>query len=121
MARVKRGVRAHAKHKKILAMAKGYRGRSSTCFRIAKEKVEKGLQHAYRDRKDLKGNMRAMWIIRINAACREVGVKYGTFIAALKAKQIDVNRKMLAEIAFRTPEAFKDIVSKTMTGVAVAA
>jgi large subunit ribosomal protein L20 len=110
MARVKRGVNVRARHKKILKMAKGYRGRGKSCFRVAKEKVEKGLEHAYRDRKDLKGNMRRLWIVRINAACRELGVKYNTFIHSLIEKGIEINRKMLSEMAIRAPGAFENLV-----------
>lgn len=91
-------------------MAKGYRGRSKNCYRIAVEKVKKGLQHAYRDRKDLKGNMRSLWIVRINAACRNLGVKYNEFIHALLQKNLELNRKMLSEMAIREPESFKLLV-----------
>lgn len=110
MARVKRGINTKARHKKILAMAKGYRGRSKNCYRIAIEKVKKGLEHAYTDRKDLKGNMRKLWIVRINAACRNLGVKYSKFINDLKKKDIEINRKMLSEMAIRSPESFKSVV-----------
>jgi len=113
MARVKRGVNTRARHKKILAMAKGYRGRSKSCYRVAIEKVKKGLEHAYRDRKDLKGNMRKLWIVRINAACRSLGVKYNQFMNALKLKNIDINRKMLSEMAIRSPENFKSLVEQS--------
>jgi len=112
MARVKRGTKQHARHKKILNMAKGYRGRSKSCYRIALEKVKKGLQHAYRDRKDLKSNMRALWIVRINAACRALDMKYSQFINLLAQKGIEINRKMLAEMALRTPEKFEQLVSQ---------
>jgi large subunit ribosomal protein L20 len=117
MARIKRGVRAHARHKKILAMAKGYRGRSKSCFRIAKERVEKGLQHAYRDRRDLKNNMRRLWIVRLNAACRNLGIKYSEFMHLLNKNDITLNRKMLSEMAIRTPEAFKNLVSTIHTPI----
>lgn len=110
MSRVKRGVNTRARHKKVLAMAKGYRGRSKNCFRIAKEKVEKGLLHAYRDRKDLKGNMRSLWIVRLNAACRELGVKYSQFIDKLNKNGVELNRKMLSEMAIRSPGAFENLV-----------
>ena len=106
MARVKRGTTAHVKHKKILKMAKGYRGRNSKVFRIAKEKVEKGLQYAYRDRKKKKTEMRQLWIARINAAVRANGMVYSTFMNGLKKAQIVLNRKMLSEIAICDPEAF---------------
>ena len=110
MARVKRGVNARAKHKKILSMAKGYRGRSKNCYRIAVERVKKGLEHAYRDRKDLKNNMRALWIVRINAACRNLDIKYSVFMNKLKQKNITLNRKMLSEMAIRQPESFRHLV-----------
>ena len=114
MARVKRGTKQKARHKKILSMAKGYRGRSKNCYRIAIEKVKKGLQHAYRDRKDLKCNMRKMWIVRINAACRNIGVKYNQLIHALETKGLEINRKMLSEMAVRAPENFKNLVQQVM-------
>lgn len=115
MARVKRGIRVKARHKKVLAMAKGYRGRSKSCYRVAIERVEKGLQHAYRDRKDLKGNMRSLWIVRINAACRNLGVKYNQLINAMHEKGVEINRKMLSEMAIRAPEAFKDLVGSIVS------
>lgn len=110
MARVKRGVTTHKRHKKILKMAKGYRGRSSTCFRVAIEKVEKGLQYAYRDRKAKKRNFRALWIQRINAAVREHGMIYSKFIAGLKKAGIEMDRKVLADLAVQEKAAFKGIV-----------
>lgn len=110
MARVKRGVTTHKRHKKILKMAKGYRGRSSTCFRVAVEKVEKGLQYAYRDRKAKKRNFRALWIQRINAAVREHGMIYSKFIAGLKKAGIEMDRKVLADLAVQEKAAFKGIV-----------
>ncbi len=118
MARVKRSVTSRARRKKILDMASGYRGRSKNCYRIAVERVKKGLEHAYRDRKDLKGNMRSLWIVRMNAACRSVGVKYNQFICNLKEHEIEINRKMLAEMAIRAPEAFKMLVQKTSVAMA---
>jgi large subunit ribosomal protein L20 len=112
MARVKRGVNAKARHKKIIAMAKGYRGRSKNCYRVAIERVKKGLEHAYRDRKDLKNNMRSLWIVRINAACRSLDMKYSTFMHALKEKNIELNRKMLSEIAIRNPASFEQLINQ---------
>lgn len=112
MARVKRGVQGRARHKKILKLAKGFRGRGKNCYRIAVEKVKKGLQHAYRDRKDLKGNMRSLWIVRINAACRSLGLKYNQFINLLATKNIDINRKMLSEMALRQPDEFANLVQQ---------
>lgn len=110
MARVKRGVTTHKRHKKILKMAKGYRGRSSTCFRVAVQKVEKALQYAYRDRKAKKRNFRALWIQRINAAVREHGMIYSKFIAGLKKAGIEMDRKVLADLAVQEKEAFKGLV-----------
>lgn len=115
MARVKRGVTAHAKHKKVLKLAKGYRGRSSTCFRPALEKVEKGLQYAYRDRRNKKREFRALWIQRINAAVRELGTTYSRFMDGLNKAGIEMDRKVLADIAMNQPEAFKQLVEKAQS------
>lgn len=112
MSRVKRGVTAHARHKKILDLASGYRGRSNTSFRIAVERVEKGLQYAYRDRRNKKREFRALWIQRINAAAREHGFTYARLINGLKAANIEVDRKVLADLAVREPAAFKAIVDQ---------
>ena len=112
MARVKRGVTAHARHKKVLALSKGFRGRSSTCFRPAIERLEKAWQYAYRDRKNKKREFRALWIQRINAAARELGLKYSTFIDGLSKAGIAVDRKMLAKLAVESPEAFKNLAEK---------
>jgi len=112
MARVKRGVTAKARHKKVLAMAKGYRGRNSTNFRVAIEKVEKALQYAYRDRRTKKRNFRALWIQRINAAAREHGMTYSQFMDGIHKAQIEVDRKVLADLAVREPEAFKALVDQ---------
>ena len=110
MARVKRGVTTHARHKKIIKMAKGYRGRSGTCFRPAIQRVEKGLQYAYRDRKAKKREFRALWIQRINAGAREHGVSYSQLIGKLAAKNIGLNRKVLADLAMNNKEAFKAVI-----------
>ncbi len=110
MARVKRGVTTHARHKKIIKMAKGYRGRSSTCFRSAIQRVEKALTYAYRDRRVKKRNFRALWIQRINAAVRELGLTYSVFISALQKNNIDIDRKVLADLAMNQPESFKALV-----------
>jgi large subunit ribosomal protein L20 len=110
MARVKRGVTAHARHKKVLGLAKGYRGRSKSSFRIAIEKVEKGLVYAYRDRRVKKRDFRGLWIQRINAGAREHGLTYSQFIAGVKAAGLDLDRKVLADLAAREPEAFRAIV-----------
>lgn len=98
------------RHKKILKMAKGYRGRSKNCFRIAIGRVEKGLQYAYRDRRNKKRNFRALWIQRINAAARSNGTTYSELIFGLKKSNISINRKMLSEIAIHQPETFKQFV-----------
>ncbi|HXC12577.1 MAG TPA: 50S ribosomal protein L20 [Stellaceae bacterium] len=111
MARVKRGVTTHARHKKILELAKGYRGRGSTAYRIAIEKVEKGLQYAYRDRRNKKRDFRALWIQRINAGVREHGLTYSQFMHGIKLAGLDLDRKILSDIAIREPEAFAAIVT----------
>jgi large subunit ribosomal protein L20 len=112
MARVKRGVTAHARHKKVLKLAKGYVGRSSTAFRPALERVEKALQYAYRDRRNKKREFRGLWIQRINAACRENGIVYSRFIAGLKASGIELDRKVMAAIAYDDPTSFATLVEK---------
>ena len=112
MSRVKRGVTKKARHKKILKLAKGYRGRAKNCFRIAIEKVEKALRYAYRDRRVKKRDFRALWIQRINAATREHGLVYSKFISGLKAAHIDLDRKVLSDLAIREPETFAKIVEK---------
>jgi large subunit ribosomal protein L20 len=112
MSRVKKGVTKKARHKKILKMAKGYRGRAKNCFRIAIERVEKALQYAYRDRKNRKRDFRALWIQRINAAVREHGLIYSRFINGLKLAKIDLDRKVLSDLASREPETFAKIISK---------
>jgi large subunit ribosomal protein L20 len=112
MARVKRGVQVRARHKKIIKMAKGYRGRSNNCYRIAIQKVEKGLRYAYRDRRNRKRTFRRLWIQRINAAARLEGLTYGRLINGLKLAGVTLNRKMLSEIAIASPEGFKAIAAK---------
>ena len=109
MARVKRGVTTHARHKKILQLAKGYRGRGSTAYRVAIEKVEKALRYAYRDRRNRKRDFRALWIQRINAGAREHGLTYSQFMHGVKLAGIDLDRKVLSDIAIREPEAFQAI------------
>lgn len=118
MARVKRGVTAHARHKKVLARAKGYRGRSHSCFRIALEKVEKALQYAYRDRRVRKRNFRALWIQRINAAARLNGLTYAKFMHGLSRSGVVLDRKVLADLAVREPQAFKGLVEKAQSALA---
>jgi len=112
MARVKRGVTTHARHKKVLKASKGFVGRSSTNYRIALERLEKSLQYAYRDRRQKKRDFRGLWIQRINAAVREHGITYSRFIAGLKAANIELDRKVLAAIAFDDPAAFAAIVEQ---------
>jgi len=111
MARVKRGVTTHARHKKILKLAKGYRDRNSSAFRVAIEKVEKGLRYAYRDRRNKKRTFRALWIQRINAGVREHGLTYSQFIHGLKLAGLELDRKVLSDLAIREPEAFASVVS----------
>ena len=112
MARVKRGVTSHARHKRVLELAKGYYGRRKNTIRIARQAVEKAGQYAYRDRKVKKRNFRALWIQRINAAVRMEGLTYGRFIHGLKLANIELDRKVLADIAYHEPEAFKAIVGQ---------
>ena len=118
MSRVKRGVTAHARHKKILELAAGYRGRSNSSFRIAIERVEKGLQYAYRDRRTKKREFRALWIQRINAAAREHDFTYARMINGLKLANVDVDRKVLADIAVRDPETFRRFVDRAREAAA---
>ena len=112
MAHTKRGVTSHARHKKILKMAKGYRGRAKNCFRVAVERVEKGLQYAYRDRRNKKRTFRNLWIQRINAGARQHGMVYSQFIKGLQDAGITLDRKVLADIAVREPESFKLLVEQ---------
>jgi large subunit ribosomal protein L20 len=120
MARVKRGVTARARHKKVLELAKGYRDRSHTSFRIAIEKVEKGLRYAYRDRRNKKRDFRGLWIQRINAGVREHGLTYSQFINGIKRAGIELDRKVLSDLAIREPEAFKAIVETAQAALAKA-
>jgi len=112
MARVKRGVTGRARHKKVIKAASGYVGRSSTTFRPALERVEKALQYAYRDRRTKKREFRGLWIQRINAAVREHGLTYSRFIAGLKAAGVEMDRKVLAALAYDEPAGFAAIVEK---------
>ncbi|MGD9915749.1 MAG: 50S ribosomal protein L20 [Rhizobiaceae bacterium] len=112
MARVKRGVTAHAKHKKVLKAAKGFYGRRKNTIRIAKQAVEKSKQYAYRDRKVRKRNFRALWVQRINAAVREHGLTYGRFIDGLNKAGIEIDRKVLSDMAIHEPQAFEVLVGK---------
>jgi large subunit ribosomal protein L20 len=111
MPRVKRGVTARARHKKVLALAKGFRGRRGNVFRVAKQAVMKAGQYAYRDRRAKKRVFRRLWIARINAAARSHGITYSQFIAGLNKAQISLDRKVLAEIAYHDAAAFAGIVS----------
>lgn len=117
MARVKRGVTAHAKHKKVLKAAKGFYGRRKNTIRVAKQAVEKSMQYAYRDRKVRKRTFRALWIQRINAAARESGMTYGRLIHGLTKAGIEIDRKMLADLAVRDAAAFKSLVSQAEAAV----
>jgi large subunit ribosomal protein L20 len=112
MARVKRGVTSHAKHKKTLKAAKGFYGRRKNTIRTAKAAVDKSMQYAYRDRKNKKRTFRALWIQRLNAAVRELGLTYSRFIDGLAKAGIEVDRKVLSDLAIREPETFKAIVEK---------
>lgn len=111
MARVKRGVIAGARHKKVLEQAKGYRGRRKNVFRVAVQAVTKAGQYAYRDRRQKKRQFRALWIARINAACRECGLSYSRFMAGLKKASIELDRKVLADIAVFDKEAFASLAA----------
>ena len=117
MARVKRGVTTHARHKKVLKASKGFFGRSSTNYRIALERLEKSLQYAYRDRRVKKREFRGLWIQRINAAVRERGLTYSRFIAGLKKAGIEMDRKVLAAIAYDDAESFAVIVKQVQAAL----
>jgi large subunit ribosomal protein L20 len=118
MARVKRGVTSHAKHKKVLKAAKGYYGRRKNTIRVAKQAVEKANQYAYRDRKRRKRTFRALWIQRLNAAVRPFGLNYSRFIAGLAKTGIIVDRKVLSDLAIREPAAFEAVVVKAKEALA---
>jgi large subunit ribosomal protein L20 len=117
MARIKRGVTAKARHKEVLAQAKGYRGRSKNCFRIALRRVEKGLQYAYRDRRNRKRDFRALWIQRINAAARLEGLTYGRMIHGLKTAGIEIDRKVLADLAVRDQAGFTSLAKRAQAAL----
>ncbi len=112
MARVKRGKTAHARHKKVLAKAKGYQGARSKVFRVAKQAVIKAGQYAYRDRRQRKRHFRALWIIRINAAARRFGLSYSRLINGLARQGIELDRKVLADLAVHDPDAFGKLAEK---------
>ena len=112
MARVKRGVTTHARHQKVIKAAKGYYGARKNLFTVATQAVERASQYAYRDRRNKKRTFRALWIMRINAGARAHGLSYSQFIGKLKTHNIELNRKVLADLAMNSPEAFKAIVDK---------
>ena len=118
MSRARSGVAAHARHKKVLAQAKGYRGRNRTAFRVAKEKVEKGLQYAYRDRRNRKRSFRALWMQRINAGARLNGLTYSRLMNGLNRAGIELDRKVLSELAIKEPAAFKAICEQAQDALA---
>jgi len=118
MPRVKRGVTAHARHKKVLEQAKGFRGRRKNVYRIAKEAVMKAGQYAYRDRRQRKRQFRALWVIRINAAARELGVTYSSLMNGLRKAAIDIERKVLADLAVFDKPAFSKIVDQAKAALA---
>ena len=120
MARVKRGVTTHARHKKVLKQAEGYRGRSKNVFKVAIERVEKGLQYAYRDRRVRKRTFRGLWIQRINAGARQHGLTYSQFMNGMKRAGIELDRKVLSDIAVREPAAFKSLVEQAQAALAEA-
>lgn len=111
MSRIKRGVTAHARHKKVLLQARGYRGRRKNVYRVAKQAVIKAGQYAYRDRRNKKRFFRGLWIARINAATREHGLSYSRFIDGLSKSQVDIDRKILAELAVNDKATFAELVS----------
>jgi large subunit ribosomal protein L20 len=117
MARIKRGVTAKARHKEVIAQAKGYRGRSKNCFRLALRRVEKGLQYAYRDRRNRKRDFRALWIQRINAAARLEGLTYGRMIHGLKTAGIEIDRKVLADLAVRDQMGFTSLAKRAQAAL----
>ena len=117
MARVKRGVTSRARHKKILKRAAGYRGRSSRCYRIALPRVEKAMQYAYRDRRCRKRDFRSLWIQRINAAVRLMGMSYSAFMHGLNLLSVDADRKILSDMAIHEPDAFAALVKKVQKKV----
>jgi large subunit ribosomal protein L20 len=117
MARIKRGVTAKARHKEVLAQAKGYRGRSKNCYRLALRRVEKGLQYAYRDRRNRKRDFRGLWIQRINAAARIEGLTYGRMIHGLKTAGIEIDRKVLADLAVRDQAGFISLAKRAQAAL----
>ena len=117
MARVNRGVTSHARHSKVLSSAKGYYGRRKNTIRVAKQAVEKAAQYAYRDRKVRKRDFRSLWIQRINAMVRQHGMRYSTFIYGLNKAGIEIDRKVLADLAVNEPQAFTELLSKVQAEI----
>lgn len=118
MARVKRGMTTHARHKKVLKLSKGFRGRSSKCYRMAIQRLEKSWQYAYRDRRNKKRDFRGLWIQRINAAARANGMPYSRFINGLIKSGITIDRKVMADLAVHQPDAFKALVTQAQKALA---
>ncbi|GMR18521.1 MAG: 50S ribosomal protein L20 [Gammaproteobacteria bacterium] len=118
MPRVKRGVIAHARHKKVLKKAKGYRGARKNIFRVAKQAVDKAAQYAYRDRRQRKRQFRILWIARINAAARECGLSYSRFMSGLNKAAVEIDRKVLADLAVHDKNAFSALADKAKAGLA---
>jgi large subunit ribosomal protein L20 len=118
MARVKRGVTTHARHKKVIKQAKGYQGRGRNVYRVAIERVEKALQYAYRDRRVRKRTFRGLWIQRINAGAREHGLTYSQLMNGLKKAGVELDRKVLSDLAVREPAAFKSLVDQAQAALA---
>ena len=118
MARVKRGVQAHARHKKVIRLAKGYSGRRKNVYRVAKQAVIKAGQYAYRDRKQKKRVFRALWIVRINAAARQCGLSYSRLINGLMKADIEIDRKVLADLAVNDQSAFEALAEKSKVALA---
>ncbi|MFQ5971351.1 MAG: 50S ribosomal protein L20 [Alphaproteobacteria bacterium] len=121
MSRVRRSIARHARRKKVLKQARGYRGRNSTNYRVALEKVEKALQYAYRDRRTRKRNFRGLWIQRINAGARQHGMTYSQFMSGIRRAGVELDRKVLADIAVREPAAFKALVDQAQNALKQAA
>ena len=118
MPRVKRGVTARAKHKKVFEFTKGHRGRRKNVYRVATQSMDKALQYAYRDRRNKKRDFRGLWIQRINAGVRAEGLTYAKFINGLARSKIKLDRKVLAELAYNNPEVFKSVVKKVQSSLA---
>jgi len=117
MSRVKRGVTSHARHKKVYKAVKGFYGRRKNTIRIAKQALDKSLQYSYKGRKLKKRNFRSLWIQRINAGVREEGLTYSRFINGLNKSKINIDRKILADLAYKNPQAFKSIVKKVQSSI----